>query len=83
MPTNRRRRVRGLIDSNVQPWVADWLNGIDPPVNSEADIALTEWLFWAAPIAGLPPFATVEGRAAWRQHREAKKHADEPQAQST
>jgi hypothetical protein len=73
MPGTKRRRIGpARINRSAAPWVADWLAGISPPTNSAEDIALCEWTFGWAPVAGLPPRQSPEGCALLAQHEAAK-----------
>jgi hypothetical protein len=56
MPTNRRRRVRGLVDRNVPEWAVRLLEtGEQPAGDTDAGSECFGWMFLDEPVPGLPP----------------------------
>jgi hypothetical protein len=66
MPTNRRRRVRGLIDRNVPEWAVRLVNeGVAPQAGEDGCGEWFGWLYCNDAVPGLPPSDSPEGEQLW------------------
>jgi hypothetical protein len=66
MPTNRRRRVRGLIDRDVPAWAERLVNeGIAPLEGEDGSDEWFGWLFCSDEVPGLPSSDSPEGQRLW------------------
>lgn len=64
MPTKRVRRAPRRIGGGVPQWVPDLVDrGVEPPTNSDAEVAYVGWLFFDEAVPGLPPAELDEGWA--------------------
>jgi hypothetical protein len=66
MPTNRRRRVRGLIDRDVPAWAVRLVNdGIAPREGEDGSDEWFGWLYCGDAVPGLPMADSPEGQRLW------------------
>ena len=74
MPTNRRRRVRELIDRDVPTWVVRLLNeNVAPREGEDGCDQWFGWMFCDERVPGLPQSDTPEGNAIWLRASDAMK----------
>jgi hypothetical protein len=62
MPTKRRKIPPRRIGGGTPQWARDLVErGVEPPTNSEAEVAYVGWLFFDESVPGLPPAESDEG----------------------